>query len=123
MRWLVAAPTFAKLLVVELWFSFFFGVYNGAMVPLLTEIMPQSVRTAAFSLAYSLATALFGGFTPAICTYLIARTGNTASPALWLMLTAAISLIGVAFARGTQTSFAADSLTTAAVVSPGPSLG
>jgi metabolite-proton symporter len=95
MAWLVAAPSFTKLLAVELWFSFFFGMYNGAMVPLLTEIMPAEIRTAAFSLAYSLATALFGGFTPAICTYLIARTGNKAAPALWLMLAAALSLVAV----------------------------
>ena len=99
MSWLVAAPSFAKLLLVELWFSFFFGVYNGAMVPLLTEIMPAHVRTAAFSLAYSLATAIFGGFTPAICTYLIARTGNSAAPAMWLTLAAGISFIGVIASR------------------------
>ena len=43
-----------------------FGSYNGAMVVFLTEIMPAHVRTSGFSLAYSLATGLFGGFTPAI---------------------------------------------------------
>jgi metabolite-proton symporter len=96
MSWLVAAPSLHKLLAVELWFSLLFGVYNGAMVPFLTEIMPVEVRTAAFSLAYSLATAVFGGFTPAICTYLIEHTGNKASPAVWLSLAAAVSLIGVA---------------------------
>jgi metabolite-proton symporter len=99
MSWLVASPSFTKLLVVELWFSFLFGAYNGAMVPLLAEIMPAQVRTAAFSLAYSLATAIFGGFTPAICTYLIERTGNKASPALWLSLAAGISLVGVFLSR------------------------
>jgi metabolite-proton symporter len=95
MAWLVSAPSFGRLLIVELWFSFFFGMYNGAMIPFLTEIMPARVRTAAFSFAYSLATAVFGGFTPAICTYLIQRTGNNASPALWLMCAAAVSLAGV----------------------------
>jgi metabolite-proton symporter len=99
MLWLVAAPSFTKLLVVELWFSVFFGMYNGAMVPLLVEIMPARVRTAAFSLAFSLATAIFGGFTPAICTYLIEKTGNKAAPALWLMTAAAISLVGVVLSR------------------------
>lgn len=99
MSWLVAAPSFGKLLVVELWFSFFFGAYNGAMVPLLVEMMPAPVRTAAFSLAFSLATAIFGGFTPAICTYLIERTGSKAAPAWWLMLAAAISLVGVFLSR------------------------
>lgn len=92
MSWLVAEPTFGKLLMVELWFSFFFGIYNGAMIPLLAEMMPAEVRTVGFSLAFSLATAIFGGFTPAVCTYLIEMTGNRASPGLWLSLAAAISL-------------------------------
>ncbi|MDQ2667451.1 MAG: MFS transporter [Gemmatimonadota bacterium] len=102
MSWLVAWPSFAHLLVVELWFSALFGFYNGGMVPLLVELMPASVRTAGFSLAYSLATALFGGFTPAISTYLIQRTGNKAAPALWLMTAAAVSLGGVLLSRRSQ---------------------
>jgi metabolite-proton symporter len=111
MSWLIASPTFAKLLMVELLFSFYFGAYNGAMIPLLVEMMPARVRTAAFSLAFSLATAIFGGFTPAICTYLIERTGNKAAPALWLMLGAAISLTGVFLARSSgKTEPAADQL-------------
>ena len=93
MLWLVAAPSFGKLLLVLLWFSFFYGAYNGAMIPFLTEIMPPEVRTAGFSLAYSLATAIFGGFTPAVCVWLIEVSGNRASPALWLSSGAAISLI------------------------------
>ena len=59
-------PSFGRLLTVELWLSFIYGSYNGAMVVALTEIMPVDVRTAGFSVAYSLATAMFGGFTPAI---------------------------------------------------------
>ena len=43
------------------------------MVVALTEVMPAEVRVAGFSLAYSLATALFGGFTPADSTWLIAH--------------------------------------------------
>jgi len=71
MLWLVHDSSFTRLLVVELWLSFLSGSYNGAMVVFLTEIMPVSVRTSGFALAYSLATAIFGGFTPAISTYLI----------------------------------------------------
>jgi MHS family citrate/tricarballylate:H+ symporter-like MFS transporter len=103
MSWLVAFPSFTHLLVVALWFSALFGFYNGGMVPLLVEMMPASVRTAGFSLAYSLATAVFGGFTPAISTYLIERTGNRASPAWWLMVAAAVSLVGVFLSRGGST--------------------
>jgi MFS family permease len=92
MVWLVAAPNFAKLLAVLLLYSVYFGLYNGALIPLLTEIMPHEVRTAGFSLAFVTATAIFGGFTPAICTYLIEATGNRAAPGLWLTLAACISL-------------------------------
>jgi metabolite-proton symporter len=99
MSWLVVNPSFTKLLTVQLWFSFFFGFYNGAMIPYLAEIMPSEVRTAAFSLAFSLATAVFGGFTPAVCTYLIERTGSKAAPALWLSLAALLGLVGTLLSR------------------------
>jgi MFS family permease len=84
LAWLVDAPSFARLLIVELWLSFLYGSYNGAMVVFLTEIMPESIRTSGFALAYSLATATFGGFTPAISTYLIHISDNRAMPGAWL---------------------------------------
>jgi hypothetical protein len=87
------------LLTVELWLSFLYGSYNGAMVVFLTEIMPADVRTAGFSLAYSLATAIFGGFTPAISTYLIQVTGNRAVPGLWLAFAGACGLVAALVAR------------------------
>jgi MFS family permease len=100
--WLVREPTFARLLAVELWLSFLYGSYNGAMVVFLTEIMPIDVRTSGFSLAYSLATAVFGGFTPAISTYLIHLTGNRAIPGLWLSFAAACGIVAALLARPPQ---------------------
>src|SRR3989475_246768 len=38
MVWLVGSPSFTRLLTVELWLSFIFGSYNGAIVVVLTEI-------------------------------------------------------------------------------------
>jgi MFS family permease len=96
--WLVSAPSFARLLAVLLWMSFIYGGYNGAMVVFLTEIMPTEVRTTGFALAYSLATAVFGGFTPAICTLLIHSTGNQAVPGLLLAAAALLGLIGSSWA-------------------------
>jgi len=93
LSWLVGAPSLPRLLMVELWLSCMFGSCSGAMVPFLTEIMPREVRASGFSLAFSLATAVFGGFTPAICTYLIHATGNRAMPGAWLSAAAACSLI------------------------------
>jgi MHS family citrate/tricarballylate:H+ symporter-like MFS transporter len=89
LSWLVSAPSFPRMLVVLLWFSFLFGMYNGAMVAALTEVMPANVRVVGFSLAYSLATALFGGLTPLISTWLIHATGDQAAPAYWMTFAAA----------------------------------
>jgi len=93
LKWLVGAPSFARMLEVELWLSFLYASYNGAMVVALTEVMPVNVRTAGFSLAYSLATAIFGGFTPAIATGLIEMTGDKGAPGLWMTGAAVCGLI------------------------------
>jgi MHS family citrate/tricarballylate:H+ symporter-like MFS transporter len=92
MLWVVAAPTVAKLVAVLLVYSVYFGLYNGSLIPLLSEIMPSEIRTTAFSLAFVSATAIFGGFTPFISTLLIHATGNNAAHALWLTFAACISL-------------------------------
>jgi MFS family permease len=99
MSWLASAPSFTRLLTVELWLSVLYASYNGAMVVFLTEIMPVDVRTAGFSLAYSLATAIFGGFTPAICTYLIHAFDNKAMPGVWLSFAAACGLTAALLTR------------------------
>jgi len=106
MVWLTSDPSFTRLLIVELYFSCIFGAYNGAMIPYLAEIMPPQVRTAAFSLAFSLATAIFGGFTPAVSTFLIHVTGNRATPALWLSLAAILAFFAVVALKRSQASIA-----------------
>ena len=91
--WLTAAPTFGKLLAVEMMFSLYFGVYSGTMLGALVEVVPAHVRTTCFSLAFALAAALFGTFTPFASTMLIDRTGDKASPGFWLMCAAASGFI------------------------------
>jgi MFS family permease len=110
LAWLVETPSFGRLLTVELWLSFLYGGYNGAMVVFLTELMPREVRASGFSLAYSTATAIFGGFTPMICTYLIEATKNPAMPGVWLSIGAAIGLtaaLATRAGRQAHPSFAA----------------
>ncbi|WP_034412064.1 MFS transporter [Derxia gummosa] len=92
LHWLAQAPSFDRLLAVLLLLSSYFGLYNGAMVAALTEVMPAQVRVVGFSLAFSLATAVFGGFTPAISTWLIETTGDKAAPGAWLSVAALCGL-------------------------------
>jgi len=66
------------------------------------------MRTTGFALSYSLATAIFGGFTPAISTYLIHVTGNRAVPGVWLSLAASCGLAASLLARPHQAPAEAD---------------
>jgi MFS family permease len=94
LAWLVAAPSFGGLLGAGLLLSFLFGCYNGAMIPYLTQIIPAEIRVGGFSLSFSTATALFGGFTPAISTGLIHMTGDKAMPGAWLSAAGLLGVIG-----------------------------
>jgi MHS family citrate/tricarballylate:H+ symporter-like MFS transporter len=91
LTWLGNAPSFERMLTVELWLSFLYASYNGAMVVALTEVVPSHVRAAAFSLAYSLATIL-GGSSPAISTWLNHVTGDKAAPGIWMTIAAICGL-------------------------------
>jgi MFS family permease len=97
LAWLAAGPSFGKLLGVELWLSFLYASYNGALVVALTEVMPVEVRTTGFSLAYSLATTV-GGSSLAISQWLIHITGNKAAPGLWLSFAALCGLVATLIA-------------------------
>ena len=104
MHWLVANISFENLLVTELWLSFMYASYNGAAVVALTEVMPVHVRTVGFSLAYSLATAIFGGFTPMLSTWLIEVTGDKAAPGYWMTFAAACGLASIFMLYGRKRS-------------------
>jgi len=104
LHWLVQNPTFGKLLAVQMMLSFYFGVYSGTMLGALVEIVPAHVRTTCFSLAFALAAALFGTFTPFAATWLIEKTGDKASPCYWLMFGALLGIIAtLAVYRGGRT--------------------
>jgi MFS transporter, MHS family, citrate/tricarballylate:H+ symporter len=94
LSWLSTEPTLGKLLAVQMMFSFYFGVYSGTMLGCLVEIVPAHVRTTCFSIAFALAAALFGTFTPYVSTKLISLTDqDKASPAFWLMFGALLGII------------------------------
>lgn len=99
LSWLVSAPSLSRLMTVELWLSFLFASYNSALIVYLVEIMPADIRTTGFSFVHSSATAIFGGFTPAISTYLIHATGNRAMPGLWLSCAAVCGLLATVLLR------------------------
>jgi MHS family citrate/tricarballylate:H+ symporter-like MFS transporter len=94
--WLAIAPTFWRMLAVELWLSFTYSGYSGAMMVALTEVVPVRARVSGFSVAYALATTL-GGFSLAVCTGLIEVTGDKAAPGLWMSFAALCGIFGTLY--------------------------
>src|SRR6266436_3164736 len=93
LSWLVAAPSFFRFFIVEFWLAVLYAMYVGALVPLLTEIMPAKVRSSGYAIVLSLANGLFGTFTPAIVLGLTAMLQDRAAPAIWLSMAAALSVM------------------------------
>ncbi|HMA51794.1 MAG TPA: tricarballylate/proton symporter TcuC [Magnetospirillaceae bacterium] len=99
MEWLVAEPSLTRLLMVEMFLGSLYGMWQGVLIISIVEIMPAEVRAAGWSVAYSLTYAIFGGFTPALVTWLIHETGDKGMPGAALVPAAVIGLIGTILAR------------------------
>jgi hypothetical protein len=65
----------------------------------LAELFPTPIRGIGVTLSFAAAVTIFGGFTPFVATRLIAVTGNSLSPSFYIMFTAALSIIALAFVR------------------------
>jgi len=85
--WIALACQFAFAVIV--------GTYSGTAPATMAEIVPGKVRVTGTSLGYNLCMALFGGTTPMITVILIKVTGTDMTPAFYIMLAAAISLVVV----------------------------
>ncbi|MGW0003190.1 MFS transporter [Nocardia grenadensis] len=82
------AITLVSMVVLGLIDSALMGVAFSAF----TEMFPTRVRYTGIALGFNLGAALAGGFSPYICTWLVKQTGNSLSPAYFLMATALITL-------------------------------
>ena len=85
--WIALACQFAFAVIV--------GTYSGTAPATMAEIVPGKVRVTGTALGYNLCMALFGGTTPMITVILIKVTGTDMTPAFYIMLAAAISLVVV----------------------------
>jgi MHS family proline/betaine transporter-like MFS transporter len=63
--------SFNNALMLQALLGFVVGIYIGPIPALLVEIFPTSVRYTGMSLAFNLATVVFGGSTPYFCIQLL----------------------------------------------------
>ncbi len=91
--------TFAALLAFQMWIGAQLAIYLGALPALMAELFPTRIRTTGLAVSYSLAVAVFGGFTPVINASLIELLGTYAAPSFYLMAASIVSLVAMAAAH------------------------
>jgi len=99
--WLVAAPEFGRLLLVQLAAAMLLGAISGPLPLAMSGLLPPQLRTTGVGLVYNLVGAVFGGLSPLIITAAIAATGDRTAPAWWAAGTGAVgALAALALWRG-----------------------
>jgi MHS family proline/betaine transporter-like MFS transporter len=77
------------------------AIFISTSIAVMTELFPTRVRYGGYSIGYNFSVAIFGGSAPFLATWLISTTGNPLSPAYYLMLGAAASLLTILTVRET----------------------
>jgi MHS family proline/betaine transporter-like MFS transporter len=85
-------PGLPTLLVGLIYDALLLVAYVSALPAVMARIFPARTRVTGLSLSYNLGVTLFGGFAPAIFTWLTATTHDNTSPSYYLMAMAAVSI-------------------------------
>ncbi len=93
--WMMHQATDMMIFLGQLGFALMMAWIWGANPAAQGEILPQTVRVSAFSIAYSLCLAIFGGTTPLVAAYLLERTADDFAPVWYLVGLSVVSLIAV----------------------------
>lgn len=94
-RWVIAAPSLARLLVVILAMGIPLAAMNTLIVIVSSQIFPQRRRAAGLGTSWNVSSVIFGGFAPFLASYTIGATGDKAAPAYYVIGTAVIALLSL----------------------------
>jgi MFS family permease len=93
--YLTAQPSALSLALMTAVIMGLHSLSGGLMLVLVPELLPRAVRTTGFAMIYAVGVCVFGGTTQVVLTWLIQVTGNPLSPAYYLMLANAISVVAM----------------------------
>jgi len=97
--WLTAAPSMARLWVVELTVCFFMAMFVGTYCTVFALLFPTRSRSTSLSLVNNLTVLVVGGFAQFIVTWLIKVTGSPMVPGYYMLVGVVLGLIATLFLR------------------------
>jgi MFS transporter, MHS family, proline/betaine transporter len=92
---LSARPSIELLCVVSAYLAVLVAAQIVPVLVMIPELFPKHVRATGIALTYVVSASFFGGFSPFIASWLVARTGNPLAPAWYVAAACAISLVPV----------------------------
>jgi MFS transporter, MHS family, proline/betaine transporter len=97
--WLSARPSTSLLYVVSAYLAVLVAAQIVPVLVMIPELFPRNVRATGIALSYVVSASFFGGFSPLIASWLVARTGNPLAPAWYVAAACAVSLVPVIWLR------------------------
>jgi MHS family proline/betaine transporter-like MFS transporter len=99
--WLQASPTTMTLVVVQTIFCLMVAIFVGVAPAALSELFPVGVRSTGMSIVYNTSITIFGGFAPAILTWITQVSGGSVFAPAWYVMTAAtLALFSIMYLPG-----------------------
>jgi MHS family proline/betaine transporter-like MFS transporter len=89
----------SQVFACQIVFAILIAMIQGPLPTFMVECFPVSNRYTAIGLSYNITLAIFGGTAPMVSTWMIKATGDIASPAIYLAVLSAISVIAMALLR------------------------
>lgn len=89
---LMESGSAAVAVVAHIGLGVILALFLGPNLIAMLELFPTRVRYTGFSLGYNFAVSAFGGTAPFLVTFVITRTGITASASFYLILAALVSI-------------------------------
>lgn len=93
--WMKTDPGFASVLFASIIAGVLMAMVAGAGPVMLTEMFPTRLRSTPIGIGYNVSAAIFGGFAPFICTWLVRQTGDAIAPTYFLLGCSLVSLLTV----------------------------
>ena len=98
--WLSASKSTATLVLALSAFGVMVSSYTSVAPTALSSLFPTRVRATGVSIVYNAAITVFGGFAPAILSWIGSNAGSVFAPAWYVVLAAVPALIAIPFLRG-----------------------
>lgn len=95
LRLLDAYHSLGMLILVQSLFCILVSLFVGVAPVALSKLFPTQIRASGMSVSYNLAVTIFGGFAPAILTWLTQNTGTLFAPAWYVMIACVLALFSL----------------------------